>query len=565
MKYYITTPIYYVNDAPHIGHAYTSVMADITARKLRNRGNEVFYLTGTDEHGQKIERSAKAKGIEPLVFCDEVSHKFVDLMKDFNISNNDFIRTTEERHKNGVKAFWNKLQQNGWIYKGKYAGWYAVRDEAFYTEEELINGKAPTGAEVEWQEEETYLFRLSLFEEILLEVYDKIPSVVFPLSRLNEVKSFVKMGLNDLSISRTSFKWGIPVPNDEKHVIYVWLDALTNYITALGYGSNDTSKYEKFWTDKEAIKMHYIGKDILRFHAIFWPAFLIAEKYKIGEINNTEVLEFFKNFQVISHGWWKNNGEKMSKSLGNAISTEYLKELGVDKVRYYFERSMPFGGDGDFSLESFKELTNADLANNIGNLSQRVMTFIYTNCEGKIPAYSGNNGAFSVLRKEKGNYDDNLKGFIKMIQEAENLLTLGNLGNEAVDKVAPWKLKNLKEIRLKLDSKNYEENIEKIEEIIRDRIYTSKPADEITLKEVMSNLHIMKNDEIIIKLEEVITNAEEAIQDALYLLSLLIYHIFDRLQSIMPESANKGLAIFNNKEPKSGDQINKPEPIFTRI
>jgi methionyl-tRNA synthetase len=292
MKHYITTPIYYVNDAPHIGHAYTSIVADFYARKMRESG-EAFFLTGTDEHGQKIEKSAKAKGKDPLEFCNEVSAKFKAMTADFNISNDDFIRTTEQRHIRGVQAFWQKLEQNGWIYKGKYEGWYAIRDEAFYSEEELINGKAPTGAEVEWQSEESYFFKLSKFTEILLEVY-KIEGVIFPQSRLNEVKAFVSSGLKDLSISRTSFSWGIKVPNDEKHVIYVWLDALTNYITAL-----EGKLFNKFWAD-ESKKIHFIGKDILRFHAVFWPAFLIAEKYKIGEVNMSEVLGFFKNFTIRS-------------------------------------------------------------------------------------------------------------------------------------------------------------------------------------------------------------------------------------------------------------------------
>jgi methionyl-tRNA synthetase len=506
MKYYITTPIYYVNDAPHIGHAYTSVMADIFARKMRESG-EVFFLTGTDEHGQKIERSAASKGMNTFDFCDEVSAKFKALMTDFDISNNDFIRTTEDRHIKGVQAFWLKLKENGWIYKGKYEGWYAVRDEAFYSEEELVNGKAPTGAEVEWQVEESYFFKLSAFTDVLLAVYKEIPSVVFPSSRLNEVKAFVSGGLKDLSISRTSFKWGIPVPNDENHVIYVWLDALTNYVTALGYGSKDDSKYKEFWLSN-AKKIHFIGKDILRFHAIFWPAFLIAERYKFEEIKMTEVLDFFKNFRVISHGWWKNNGEKMSKSLGNAISCEYLLEnFGLDRVRYYFARSLVFGSDGDFSDKHFKETVNADLANNVGNLTQRVISFIYMNCNGEIPPLSGNRAILEIFPEV--DFTSNLEVANKLLegflfQEViEEVLLLGRKANERVDRSAPWVLKKEGKI--------------------------------------------------------------EEMNDVLHLLSIVIYNIYKQLECVMPESSVKGLAIFNGEKPRAGLKINKPEPIFTRL
>jgi methionyl-tRNA synthetase len=430
MRYYITTPIYYVNDAPHIGHAYTSIVADFYARKMRET-SEVFFLTGTDEHGQKIEKSAKLKGKSPQQFCDEVSSKFKKMTEDFEISNDDFIRTTEQRHIKGVQEFWHKLEQNGWIYKGKYEGWYAIRDEAFYNEEELINGKAPTGAEVEWQSEESYFFKLSAFTEILLEIY-KTESFVFPTSRLNEVKSFVESGLKDLSISRTSFNWGIKVPNDEEHIIYVWLDALINYVTAL-----EGDLLNKFWQG-EGKKIHFIGKDILRFHAIFWPAFLIAEKYKIGEINTSEILNFFKKFTIVSHGWWKNEGEKMSKSLGNAINPyDLTAKFGLDKVRYFMLRSLPFGGDGDFSEKQFIEITNADLANNIGNLTQRVMSFIYNNCNGVIPPYSGSyKPKWDTIKEFKTKIENfNFSGAI------EEILTLARKCNEIVDKSAPWVLK----------------------------------------------------------------------------------------------------------------------------
>ncbi len=431
MKTYITTPIYYVNDAPHIGHVYTSIVADFFARKMQQKG-EVFFLTGTDEHGQKIEKSAKAKNLEPLDFCNEVSAKFRKLSEDFNLCNNDFIRTTEERHKRGVAKFWQKLEENGWIYKGKYEGWYAIRDEAFYAEEELVNGKAPTGAEVEWQAEESYFFRLSGLEEALKAVYDGIDGFVFPNSRLNEVKAFVKSGLNDLSISRTSFKWGIKVPKDENHIIYVWLDALTNYVTAL-----EGELYSKFWLG-DAKKYHFIGKDILRFHAVFWPAFLIAETFKFGEVEVEKAVKLLENMKIVSHGWWKNEGEKMSKSLGNAINPYDLKEkFGLDKVRYFMLKSLPFGGDGDYSEKQFIEITNADLANNLGNLTQRVLSFIFNHCNGKIPPCSkeitSNENVIKAFDEKVVNF--NFNGAI------EEILQLGRKSNEMVDKFAPWNLK----------------------------------------------------------------------------------------------------------------------------
>lgn len=499
MKYYITTPIYYVNDAPHIGHAYTSVVADVMARRYRQMGEEVYFLTGTDEHGQKIEKAALQKGVKPLEFCNEVSSKFRALTPDFELSNDDFIRTTEKRHTQGVQAFWQKLEVNGWIYKGEYKGWYSIRDEAFYAENELINGKAPTGAEVTWQEEESYFFKLSSFGEILAKIYEEIPEFVFPEARLNEVKAFVKSGLQDLSISRTSFNWGIPVPSNPKHVVYVWLDALTNYINALGYPEGE--KYKNFWEDVEGFKFHIIGKDILRFHAIFWPAFLIAEKFKIGEVDEAKTLELFKNFRVVSHGWWKNNGEKMSKSLGNAINPyDLVNKFGLEKVRYYFIKALNFGGDGDFNEKHFIELTNADLANNIGNLTQRVLSFIYANCEGVIPNSTANTPLFQRdFEAEFNNYFANFE-FNKAL---EVVVEFASICNEFIDKSAPWALKKQGKI--------------------------------------------------------------QEMNDVLFQLAGSIFRIYKMLECVVPEAALKGLAIFEGKAPQSGNKINKPEPIFARI
>ncbi|MHA1544361.1 MAG: methionine--tRNA ligase [Alphaproteobacteria bacterium] len=372
--FYITTPIYYVNDVPHIGHAYTSLACDVLARFKRLDGYEVMFLTGTDEHGQKVEKAAEAAGMEPQAFCDKVSQSFRDLADVMNYSYDDFIRTTEERHKVACQAFWQKLVENGQIYEGTYKGWYSVRDEAFYGEKELIEGEggeklAPTGAPVEWVEEPSFFFKLSEWEKPLLKLYQDRPDFVLPKTRLNEVKSFVEGGLRDLSISRTSFKWGVPVPGHEGHIMYVWIDALINYIAALGYPDEKAEKFKKFWPG-----MNMVGKDILRFHAVYWPAFLMAA----GEAPPT---------RVFAHGWWTSEGKKISKSLGNVIDPFALvEEFGLDAVRYFLMREVPFGNDGDFSRKAFINRCNADLANDFGNLCQRSLSMIAKNCDGKVPS-----------------------------------------------------------------------------------------------------------------------------------------------------------------------------------
>ena len=380
-NFYITSPIYYVNDVPHIGHAYTSIACDVIARFKRLEGFDVHFLTGTDEHGQKVEKSAKARGKNPQEFCDEVSQKFRELASTLNLSNDDFIRTTEERHKKCAQKFWEILEKNGWIYKSTYEGWYAVRDEAFYNEDELVNGKAPTGAEVEWHKEESYFFKLSAFQEKLLTLYEAAPDFIRPQSRFNEVISFVKGGLRDLSISRTSFSWGVKVPNAEGHVMYVWLDALTNYLSALGFPNEDADLYKNFWVDAAESPLHMVGKDIVRFHAVYWPAFLMAANLNIPH-------------SIFAHGWWTNEGEKISKSVGNVIDPhkelEWLRSFGcsdetaLDYLRYFLLREVPFGNDGDYSRQSFLLRINAELANNIGNLAQRSLSMIHKNSDGEI-------------------------------------------------------------------------------------------------------------------------------------------------------------------------------------
>jgi methionyl-tRNA synthetase len=430
-KYYVTTPIYYVNDVPHIGHAYTSLAADVIARFMRLSGREVMLLTGTDEHGQKVEKSAIKNNVEPQIFTNNTSESFRKLMRLMNISNDDFIRTTETRHKEGVISFWNKLLENGHIYLGKYSGWYSLRDEAFFDESELTSdGLAPTGAAVEWIEEPSYFFDLSKWQNKLLEFYEQNPDFILPNSRKSEVINFVKAGLDDLSISRTSFNWGIKVPNDEKHVIYVWLDALANYITALGY-PNQNGKYKEFWP----VDVHILGKDILRFHAIYWPAFLMAANLPLPKC-------------IMAHGWWTNEGEKISKSVGNVIDPlKLIDEFGLDQVRYFLMREINFGNDGNYSRNSLINKINSELANKIGNLMQRTLSFVYKNTDAKIPLVSTNfiqesyklpllkmatNSAIANIQlMEKFNINDVLNNII-LIVEAANLY---------IDKEAPWKLK----------------------------------------------------------------------------------------------------------------------------
>lgn len=373
--YYITTPIYYVNDVPHIGHAYTTLACDMLARFKRLDGYDVMFLTGTDEHGQKIERSAEKASVEPQAYCDRVAAKFRELADAMNFSYDQFIRTTEDRHKESVRHLWRILEEKGYIYQDTYAGWYSVRDEAFYAEKELIEGEggeklAPTGAPVEWVEEPSFFFKLSAFEDKLIELYDSGQDFVLPKSRLNEVRSFVKGGLEDLSISRSSFTWGVPVPEHDGHVMYVWIDALTNYLTAVGYPDETADTYQKYWP----ANLHMVGKDILRFHAVYWPAFLLAAELPLPE-------------RVFAHGWWTNEGQKISKSLGNVIDPlELIETYGLDPVRFFLLREVPFGNDGDFSRKGFVLTCNANLAKGLGNLAQRTLSMVYKNCNGKIPA-----------------------------------------------------------------------------------------------------------------------------------------------------------------------------------
>jgi methionyl-tRNA synthetase len=373
-NFYITTPIYYPSAKPHMGHAYSSIIADFFARFKRIDGFNVSFLTGTDEHGLKIQRAAEKKGLETLMFCNEISQTFRDLSKTLNLTNTDFIRTTEERHKQSVQFLWSELEKNDDIYLSKYSGWYSVSDEAFYTDDEIedIEGKKQSissKSSVEWMDEESYFFRLSKWEKPLLDFYENNPDFISPKSKKNEVISFVKSGLKDLSVSRKSFSWGIPVPNNNEHVIYVWLDALTNYISALNYPDIKNELFKQFWP----ASIHLIGKDILRFHAVYWPAFLLAAKIPLPK-------------KIYGHGWILSNDEKMSKSKGNILDPiEIINQYGLDPLRYYLIKEVSFGNDGNISQDKLEDCINSDLANNFGNLCQRVTAFAIKNCDGKIP------------------------------------------------------------------------------------------------------------------------------------------------------------------------------------
>ena len=400
-NFYITTPIYYPSAKPHMGHAYSSIIADFFARFKRIQGYKVYFLTGTDEHGQKIQRAAEKKGMDPLTFCDEISKTFRNLSKTLNLSNDDFIRTTEKRHQKSVQNLWNILEKNKEIYLSKYSGWYSVSDEAFYSEEEIEdnNGNKTaknSGSPVEWVEEESYFFKLSKWQEPLLKFYSENPNFILPSTRKNEVVSFVKSGLKDLSVSRKSFSWGIKVPSNKDHVIYVWLDALTNYISALNYPNQNDNLYQKFWP----ATIHLIGKDILRFHAVYWPAFLLAANIPLPK-------------RVYGHGWILSGEEKMSKSKGNILDPiEIVNKYGLDSLRYYLVKEVSFGNDGNISKEKLESCINSDLANNYGNLCQRVISFNEKNCNLSIPKKNSfNQDDLKQLDNFKNNFDK-LIGYI---------------------------------------------------------------------------------------------------------------------------------------------------------
>lgn len=385
-KFYVTTAIDYPNGRPHVGHAYEKLATDALARFKRLDGYDVFFLTGTDEHGLKMLQTATREGLTPNALADRNVQVFRDMDAALNVSFDDFIRTTEPRHHASVQEIWRRMARAGDIYKSAYAGWYSVRDEAYYTEAETALGNdgvrlaMATGTPVDWTEEESYFFRLSAYTDRLLAHYEANPDFIGPKERRNEVVSFVKGGLEDLSISRTTFDWGVPVPDDPKHVMYVWVDALTNYITGSGFPDEASDSYRRWWP----ADLHVIGKDIVRFHAVYWPAFLMSAGLPLPK-------------RVFAHGFIFNKGEKMSKSVGNVVDPfNLVKAYGADTVRFFFLREVPFGQDGSYSHELIVARMNADLANDLGNLAQRSLSMIAKNCEGALPAP----GAFSQADSE---------------------------------------------------------------------------------------------------------------------------------------------------------------------
>ena len=427
-NFYITTPIYYPSAKPHMGHAYSSISADVIARFKRLQDYKVFFLTGTDKHGQKIQKAAAKERKTPLEFCDQISKIFLDLCSTLNLSNTDFIRTTEERHYKTVQQLWNLLQKNNEIYLSKYSGWYSVSDEAFYTEDEIeevdgIKRNITSGSSVGWVEEESYFFRLSKWTEPLLKFYRENPDFIQPESRRNEVIKFVENGLKDLSISRTSFNWGIPVPNDDKHIMYVWMDALTNYISATNYFSGNNK--DNIWP----ADIHIIGKDILRFHAIYWPAFLMAAKIDLPK-------------KVFGHGWILSGEEKMSKSKGNILDPiEIIKEYGLDELRYYLMKEVIYGQDGKINLDNLKNCINSDLANNIGNLSQRIITILSKKYNSQLPVTN------NLSNDDKSILDINESKFVHSMNNLElhnyvrQIVSFASDVNKYVNDEEPWNTK----------------------------------------------------------------------------------------------------------------------------
>lgn len=443
--FYITTAISYVNGSPHLGHAYESILTDVMARFKRLDGYDVMFLTGTDEHGEKVDKTAQENGMSAKEFADKNAAEFRQMTKTLNISNDDFIRTTEERHYAASQGIWKKLEEKGDIYLGKYEGWYSVREEAYFAENELSKDPAtgqkisPNGTEVKWVEEASYFFKLSEYTDKLLKYYEDNPDFIQPATRRNEIISFVKQGLKDLSVSRDKkrLSWGIPVPDDDNHVMYVWLDALTNYITATGYPDEGADKYKKFWP----ADYHVIGKDIIRFHCIYWPAFLMSANLPLPKT-------------VFAHGFINVQGQKMSKSIGNVLSPDGLvKTYGLDPLRYLLMREITHGQDGNFSHEHGVNRINSDLANGLGNLAQRTLSMIHKNCDESIP--------------EPGAFTDEDTTLLELAQEAmlpiardcvndfkintalESIWMTVKKADQYVDDQAPWALKKEDPERMK--------------------------------------------------------------------------------------------------------------------
>lgn len=432
--FYVTTAIAYPNGEPHIGHAYEMIATDAIARWARLEGKDVMFLTGTDEHGIKMVQTAAAQGMSTRELADRNSARFREMASALNVSNDDFIRTTEPRHYAASQEIWKRMaaSNNGDIYQSTYKGWYSVRDEAYFDEEELTDGEggkklAPTGAEVKWVEEDSYFFRLSAYQDRLLKLYEEHPEFIAPEERRNEIVSFVKAGLRDVSISRTTFDWGIPVPGAPGHVMYVWVDALTNYITGVGFPDDKSEQFRKYWP----ANLHVIGKDIIRFHTVYWPAFLMSAGIPVQK-------------RVFAHGFLTSEGKKMSKSLGNVVDPfGVVEEFGADPVRFYCLREISFGQDGDWGREKFVNRNNSELANNFGNLAQRSLSMIQKNFEGVLPEATPNEDDRVIIQTVKDGISRmNAAMQTQQLHEATaELIALLSAANLYFAEQAPWGLK----------------------------------------------------------------------------------------------------------------------------
>lgn len=523
--FFITTPIYYVNDVPHIGHAYTTIAADVVARFKRLSGYEVYFLTGTDEHGQKVEKAALQAGLSPQQLSDTMVKKFQDLWKRLNISNTDFIRTTEKRHKQSVQQFFKVVQDKGDIYKGVYEDWYCIPCETFWTDLQLIEGNCPTCQRpVERLKEESYFFKMSRYQQALLDHIKKNPNFIHPVSRRNEVVRFVSDGLKDLSISRMSFQWGIPVPSDPDHVVYVWFDALLNYLTSIGYG-RDKKQFKRFWP----ANVHLIGKDILRFHAVFWPCFLLSAGLPLPK-------------QISTHGWWTVDGEKMSKSKGNVVDPHaVINRYGTDAFRYFLLREVPFGEDGDFSETAMTQRFNSELANDLGNLLSRTLTMIERYTEGSIPSPQTTVEAEDQkLKTQVTSLYEKISPLIN--QWAFHLVLIEiwksiDLANQYIERNAPWELAKDPKKKARLQTVLY--TLSESLRILSLCLYPFMPStasrlwDQLGIKDPLSNT-LFSRDSLWGKLHPGQRVKKEK-------------HLFPRI--VEPETSEKTLA--PNKQPDS--------------